>query len=391
MTIMPRVLPTLCGLLLSAISTLPVHADGASLMQVGSPNDRVTGVSGDGETLVGYGSSAFVWTESGGIVPVPGVERFYDLSADGSTAVGFQEADQAGITIPAPVRWTAAGGIEPLGTLGGSSGFALGVSGDGSVVVGRSEDASGATHAFRWTVPDGMQALPDVSVPYPGGIAYGVSSDGTRSVGFVTDESSNTIPVYWDGDGASGPQILPTFPGGPTPPVRDPVDGFRPFGSAYDVSSDGTYIVGTVLSSTDATMFRWSEATGSVEIPNLPGSDVYTARISGDGQTLVGSDGLGTLIWTEETGSLDLKLVLETLGVDTTGWYLETAEDISDDGLTIVGWSVDSFLVGANVGSWRVTLPADWTTQVLPEPGTGVLLSLGLALLVLPRRATTSR
>jgi probable HAF family extracellular repeat protein len=46
-----------------------------------------------------------------------------------------------------------------LGTLGGDSSRALGVSADGSVVVGVAENAAGLPRAFRWTAARGMQEL----------------------------------------------------------------------------------------------------------------------------------------------------------------------------------------------------------------------------------------
>jgi probable HAF family extracellular repeat protein len=46
-----------------------------------------------------------------------------------------------------------------LGTLGGDSSVAWGVSADGSVVVGGAQNAAGEWRAFRWTAAGGMQDL----------------------------------------------------------------------------------------------------------------------------------------------------------------------------------------------------------------------------------------
>jgi probable HAF family extracellular repeat protein len=46
-----------------------------------------------------------------------------------------------------------------LGTLGGGGSEAFGVSADGSVVVGWAQDAAGQDRAFRWTAAGGMQDL----------------------------------------------------------------------------------------------------------------------------------------------------------------------------------------------------------------------------------------
>ncbi len=101
----------------------------ASFQVVGSldpdePTYYVRGVSGDGQVVVGWVTSA-----------------------DGSEAF----------------RWTASDGILLLGDFPGGQfrGAALGASGDGSVIVGygtRSE-AAWETTAFKWTSHTGMQEL----------------------------------------------------------------------------------------------------------------------------------------------------------------------------------------------------------------------------------------
>jgi probable HAF family extracellular repeat protein len=86
-------------------------------------------------------------------------------------------------------RWTAARGMQDLGTLGGDRSWANGVSADGSVVVGGAKDAAGQQRAFRWTAARGME---DLNITYAhlltdGSKLYGanaISPDGRYIVGY---------------------------------------------------------------------------------------------------------------------------------------------------------------------------------------------------------------
>jgi probable HAF family extracellular repeat protein len=49
--------------------------------------------------------------------------------------------------------------MQDLGTLGGGRSEAYGVSADGAVVVGWADNAAGQRRAFRWTADGGMQDL----------------------------------------------------------------------------------------------------------------------------------------------------------------------------------------------------------------------------------------
>ena len=65
------------------------------------------------------------------------------------------------------------------------------------------------------------------------------------------------------------------------------------------------------------------------------------------------------------------------MGVDLDGWSLLSATDVSADGRTIVGFASKQGFASRGY------------IVVIPEPGTGVLLLLGLALLVTAERHQT--
>src|SRR2546429_9776176 len=80
----------------------------------------------------------------------------YGLSADGTVAVGFSSSP-SGIQA---FRWTAAGGMQGLGTLAITDPYsdAAAISADGKVIVGESRLGSSMV-AFKWTAADGPQSI----------------------------------------------------------------------------------------------------------------------------------------------------------------------------------------------------------------------------------------
>lgn len=88
-------------------------------------------VSADGSVVVG----GAVWTQSGGLhAPLgPCCQSAQGVSPDGGTITGWTSTSN-GIRA---FRWTAATGVQALGTLGGPMARAFAVSDNGSVIVGR--------------------------------------------------------------------------------------------------------------------------------------------------------------------------------------------------------------------------------------------------------------
>jgi uncharacterized membrane protein len=150
-----------------------------------------------------------------------------DVSSDGSVVVGYAPSPRAGPAGHEAFRWTAVGGLEPLGFLdesdqgtGRPSSWAEGVSGDGSIVVGNAtvdaEDLFDGQQAFIWDAQHGMRNLREVLVQDYGldlggwGTlrAEAISADGRAIVGFGRNAAGNgeawlaLLP-------ASGPAAVP--------------------------------------------------------------------------------------------------------------------------------------------------------------------------------------
>ncbi len=165
-------------------------------------------ISADGNVIAGQsrssnGPEAFRWTEAGGLVglgDLPGGTFFsvvYSASADGNVLAGWGQSAE-GIEA---FRWED-GTMTGLGDLPGSFFFsvALATSSDGSVVVGYSEADPQGYHAFLWTEADGMRDLKEILENDYGldltswklSLAYDISDDGTAIVGYGTNPNGGT-------------------------------------------------------------------------------------------------------------------------------------------------------------------------------------------------------
>jgi probable HAF family extracellular repeat protein len=121
------------------------------------------------------------------------------VSADGSVVVGWA-TNAAGQE--RAFRWRAEGGMQNLGTLlfGGSS-WASAVSADGSVVVGWAYNAAGLPRAFRWTASGGME---DLNTTYAnlltnGSVLYSanaISPDGRYIVGWGYNAATRRFEAF---------------------------------------------------------------------------------------------------------------------------------------------------------------------------------------------------
>ena len=203
-----------------------------------------------------------------------------------------------------------------LGTLGGSYSEALGVSADGSVVVGISRDAAGQNRAFRWTLSGGIQDLG--TLPGNSG-AWAVSADGGVVVGAALTDG-NWRAFRWTV--AGGMQNLGTLGGN--------------FSEAYSVSANGSAVVGRSRNADGRVLaFRWTAAGGMQNLGTLGGSESAAYGISTDGNVVVGVASTGgnwrAFRWTAGGGMQDLGTLL--------GFSSSEAHGVSADGSVVVGWA----------------------------------------------------
>lgn len=362
------------------ISALAGSAWGQSFTVITNPADpsgglTAKGVSSDGSIVAGYtltsatGGSAvdtYLWSATGGFdnlvdEDTHGASRFEvtDLSANGQAVGGLFTVNG----VFRPFIYTQADGFSRIETNNDSShSISMGaLSSDGSVAVGRhtfSDDGAFVSQAYRWTQATGMQLLGTLSNGTGGSSAHGISDDGNTIVGSSTGVNGfSYVPMRWTE--ANGMEALSTLNG-----------------SARAVTPSGDVIVGSYSSTGPNTAFRWTESTGDVELDSLPtGTGQADAfAVSDDGRYTVGWSSSGifdidweAVIWTEDGEIRKLSDMLQDdFGIDMTGWQLISANDVSADGTTIVGTSIDP--QGIRRG-FVATIPAPAALSLIPITG----------------------
>lgn len=321
---------------------------------------EASAASADGSVVIGFSQSvdgideAFRWN-AGALEPLgnlPGGNESVglDISADGSVVVGYGTISNG---LFEAFRWTEEGGMEGLGFLhsGDAWSEALGVSADGSVVVGDGSSKKGIAEAFRWE--DGvMESLGDL----PGGSfssrAFDVSADGSVVVGESESEEGDEAFIWTEEEGM---QSLLT-------------GGRYDYTSARAISGDGSVVVGLTstnnFSFTEAFLLNLNESDFE-GLGDLPGGKHFSRAfdVSFDGSIVVGhshtENGLEAFIWTNSHYNMrSLKDVLENVyGLDLTGWTLSAARGISVSGrgfITIVGTGTNP---DGKLEGWRTVLP----------------------------------
>ncbi|MCW2922586.1 MAG: hypothetical protein JWL76_2460, partial [Thermoleophilia bacterium] len=251
------------------------------------------------------------------------------VSADGSVVVGYVQGNDH-----RAFRWTATDGSVDLGTLGGVSATASGVSADGLIVVGRSQtnlvapDGQIPGHAFRWTAGTGMVDLGTLGGTHSS--ANAISANGGVIVGDA-QTSTSTRAFRWTSAGMVNLGTIGNKGG---------------FSAAYGVNGDGSVVVGESENGTRPHAFRWTQSGGMVDLGVLVTSSLDSSRanaVSGDGLVVAGQSSIGNTSqshafrWTAATGMVDLG----TIAGRNSQAYVANA--VNATGSIIVGTSFAAF------------------------------------------------
>jgi uncharacterized membrane protein len=193
--------------------------------------------------------------------------------------------------------------------------------------------------------------------------ANGISQDGNVIAGTSSDH--NDAPFWWTQAGGMN------------------TDCFECELVGTGISPDGHTIVGGILHpSWGGSAFRWDFETNDIESLPTPDGQYYSAALDASvgGERLVGFAGdevtgdIRAIIWNPDGTVRYLDELLAELGLDLTGWVLESATSISADGHTIAGYGINPDGVRQ---AWVATIP---------EPASAALVALGIAMLAGARR-----
>ena len=371
-----RLRPSTLALVASLMPAIGHAAEGIfDLGTLGGSYSFAT-LSADGNVVVGEAHiannaarHAFRWTQAGGMADLGtlgGKDSVANaVSADGNVVVGGSHTTNDAAYHA--FRWTQAGGMADLGTLGGTYSVANAVSADGNVVAGNSYTASnGPQHAFRWTQASGMADLGTLG----GGVsaAFAVSADGNVVVGEASTTNAGYHAFRWTQ--AGGMADLGTL-GGHSIAFAVSADGNVVVGDSYtEIRTD---IHGDINSPVHA--FRWTQAGGMADLGTLGGWNSHANAVSADGNVVVGfartNDAYDHAFrWTQAGGMADL---------GTLGGTYSSAYAVSADGNVVVGRAYIANNAASRAFRWTQASGMQSVEQWLAANGVTVALGLNTA------------
>lgn len=312
------------------------------------------------------------------------------LSHDGTTAVGFANGPGQSGSQSTAFTWTQTGGMTGLPLpVGSSQAQALGVSPNGQHVVGWTV-APGARSGFVWTASSGLTLLADLPAGIALAEAYAVSADGSIVVGKGWNGTQNEAVRWVSGGPATAMGTLPGSTFGSFALVVTQ-DGSVAFGFSYDTadlqavrfeagggvtplgdipgprfhadrstvreaSADAQFLAGTGHDELFNEAVRWTPWEALPRSLGALGSSATPNGISDDGRVVVGDAGSRPFIWDAVHGMRDLETVLvDDYGVDLSAWFrLWSVRGLSGDGRTLLGGGT---LLGGPGQGWILRLP----------------------------------
>ena len=370
-----------------------------------------------GSSISSNGTEAFSWTTGAGIVPLgdlsggPFRSVAKGLSANGSLVVGHGSYSLTGV---AGARWTnggAASALFPIGSSGLSYSTTTASDDAGRYVVGSGSVNNGGIRATRWDLVGAAKLSLGALTAQPqlagdkittSSDALGISGNGNIIVGMsaysvfdveIVDPPQVQIPIYNENGQLIGYQTYD-----PEPYERDVLleygsQGFKwasgimvglgdlPGGAkvskALACSADGSVIVGSGTSANGVEGVIWT-STGIQSVGDLDGGavDCVLKDVSANGAVAVGYatgfNGKQPVIWDANLGLRELLPILQIAGVSTAGWELTEIVGISGDANVIVGNGINP---SGKTEGWVITGVQPLLLIVPPPPPARLELS----------------
>ncbi len=323
-------------------------------------------LSDNGNVASGSGSITFNqargwrWTAATGLQNLgvsPGADHSYayGISGDGLVIVGAS----GGQAYDTACRWTQATGMQNLGSIAaGQPSFASDASTNGAIVFGYGYEANSNESAWKWTSATGMQSFGQRLPGTSHSVGLAMTGDGSFYTGYCFNNAPALIHptgCRWAADGSV--ISLGLLPGGM-------------MSVPSDLSANGAVIVGYAAESIEGSTraFKWTEATGIQDLGMPPGCTLAIASaISGDGTIITGyvmeNGVIRACIWIDGAAPQLLETYLNSRGVSTTDWILETGS-ISQDGSAFAGSGTH---LGAQ-SAWYVSLGCYATPTITQQP-----------------------
>lgn len=339
------------------VSLACVSAQAQTFQGIGIPSGGTqsfaVAISTDGTTVVGNNQAvpnerrAWKWRASTGQVVLPTIpgytfaESAVGVSSDGSVVLGsIGEGNLPSQIVTALWRENQSTTVIP------DLYQPLGISGDGSTVVGKVDGSPNNNAARRWTQATETQPLGELAPgPYNVGwtsVAYATNFDGSIVVGSAYVQYQSNPPR------ASGTPMIWTPSGGARVLLNN---GSLVLGAGItDMTPDGSVFVGTALINGVDQLFRYTDAGGYQFISSNGNTISFPTRTSDDGNTIISR----LTYWTPQTGAISLQQALTLSGCDFTGWTIQEVIDISGDGRTLVGNGLNPQGVQE---AWIATIP----------------------------------
>jgi len=309
-----------------------------------------TGVSADGKVIVGASGSfpyadAFRWTETGGMRGIgksAGALGCSEcaVSRDGTVVIGKKTGGYA-------FRWTAAHGMVDLATLRHQYSHANAVSGDGSVVVGYFTAPDSEHIACRWTTEKQKVSFEFQADEFRGqyiarDLVAAMTAKGIDVPRAASEiESLNKV--------VRGPSLAFEYPFLSLPEEASELRKRQSTLNAEERLRLNRFILENAFPRhcpRKELMHRLGDLAGPKKTRGMRSEALAITR---DGSVIVGISCGDAFIWDGANGMRSLKMVLANdYHLDLSGWSLEKATGISDDGKTIVGdgWRISKDIFG---------------------------------------------